>query len=371
MATPPATRLQADSTSASRPATRPQAQSTIASVATALPPHILAQPEAKTIARNHFASAYGDIERLLPAYDHAHIQQRHLVRPVSWYLAPHSFAETTEVYQQEALALSIEAAAAALTKSGLQATDIGSIVFVSSTGVATPSLDAHVVAALGMRRDVFRVPVWGLGCAGGVAGARLASALVGQGPGARAVLLVVVETCSLTFQREDRSKSNFIAVGLFGDGAAAAVFVPPQGGCTVAGSRSHLFPDSAAVMGWRVTDSGLAVRFSRDIPRLVRNELPHLTDAALAEWSLSREQLQHFVAHPGGAKVLDAYRDALAVPDTELAHARAVLRECGNMSAPSVLFVLERTLRMPAGDAWGLMTALGPGFSCEQLLFRW
>jgi alkylresorcinol/alkylpyrone synthase len=186
------------------------------------------------------------------------------------------------------------------------------------------------------------------------------------------VLLVSVEICSVTFVHEDRSRSNLVATALFGDGAAAMVLSPDGEGPAVLGGFSHLLDDSADVMGWTLRQAGLQVRFARSIPAIVREHAPVAIDAALREHDLTRDQLAHFVMHPGGAKVLAAYRDALALEPEHLRHAYAVLREHGNMSSPTVLFVLERWLReTPAQGRPGVLMGLGPGFCAEGALLRW
>jgi alkylresorcinol/alkylpyrone synthase len=240
---------------------------------------------------------------------------------------------------------------------------------VSTTGIATPSLDARLMELLPFRRDLQRLPVFGLGCAGGVTGLARAAALARATPGSK-VLLLVVELCGLTFRAQDLTKSNIIATALFGDGAAAALLSTAGSGARVEGWGEHTWPQSLDVMGWEIKDDGLGVLFSRDIPTLVRDELRGATDRFLARHNLNRLDLAGYVCHPGGAKVLDALEDAFELPRGALAHARATLRDYGNMSAVTVLFVLERLL--PARPRAGryLMSALGPGFTASFALLE-
>ena len=357
---------------------------------TAVPDTRLPQSEARAFAEQIFAGAFRDLDRLLPVFENTLITERRIAEPLEWYGVPHTFAESNAAYRKTALSLSVQAAREALFTSGLAAAEIERVVFVSSTGIATPSLDAALIMELGCRPSTGRLPVWGLGCAGGVAGlARsLELARATNGP----VLLVAVELCSLTFQRGDRSKSNLVAVSLFGDGAAAVVLAPAASaseqvsltganapgsaalgrGLELLDSFSHLFPDSEDIMGWDLTDGGLKVRFSRDIPALVRSSMPGLVAEAGIHWGVDRGALRHLVLHPGGARVLAAYEESLGVANVDIASAYRTLAQYGNISSASVLFVLRDFLSTtePTGEL-GLMAALGPGFSAELLLFRY
>ncbi len=342
----------------------------IRSVATAVPAHVLPQAELRGFAERFFAHDFPALPRLLRVFDHAGVERRQLVRPQAWYERPRGFPEKNAVYVEEALALSERAASAAIERASVRLEELAAVVFVSSTGVATPSLDSVLVQRLGLSRSIARVPLWGLGCAGGAAGVARAAALA-RGLG-RAVLLVTVEICSVTFVHEDRSRSNLVATALFGDGAAAAVIGGGGEGPTVLGGFSHLVDDSADVMGWTVRETGLEVRFARSIPAIVREHVPPVVAAALAEHELTRDRVADWVLHPGGAKVLAAYEEALGLTPRELEHALAVLRDHGNMSSPTVMFVLERWMQSaaPSGGP-ALLMSLGPGFCVEGAVLRW
>ncbi len=343
----------------------------IRSVGTAVPPHALRQEDIKKTAAALFSPHLQHIDRLLPVFENGCIHTRYLSRPLEWYSVVHTFAEANQVYTEVALELAVEASRQAIDRAGLELRDVGMVVFVSSTGIATPSLDTKLIQRLGLSPHTFRLPVWGLGCAGGVAGIARAAELANNFPDS-SVLLVAVELCSLTFQRNDFSKANLVGSSIFADGAAAAIIAAEGNGPSVYGSYSTLFPDSEDIMGWELIDTGLKVRFSRDIPSLVRKELPELVEQACKLWGIEREDIQHFVVHPGGAKVLSAYSDCLGLKDHKLAHAYEVLSNFGNMSSSSVLFVLDQFLSStPATDEFGLMLSLGPGFCAEQVLFQW
>jgi alkylresorcinol/alkylpyrone synthase len=280
---------------------------------------------------------------------------------------------------EHALALGKRAAETALARAGITPHDLDHVVYVSTTGIATPSLDARLSLALGCRPECRRTPLWGLGCAGGAAGLARARDLALAYPGSR-VLLVAVELCSLTFRLEDMDKRNLVATSLFADGAAAAVVegadAPHRNGAHGAleliGSHSTLWPGTIGMMGWTVSGRGLHVVFSRDIPSFVRERVRPSLEGFLAEHGLSLAEPMHVAAHPGGAKVLEAYADALGQPPATFAHARDVLRDYGNMSSPTCLFVLERQLasgEIRAGEPV-LVSALGPGFAAEYVLAR-
>jgi len=350
------------------------------SVATAVPPHVVTQRDARALVAHLFAGSDAGSERLLQVFDHSGIAERHVVMPLSWYTTERTFAEQNSLYIEHALALGLAAAQQALARAGVAAADLDHVLFVSTTGLATPSLDARLSLALGCRTDCRRTPIWGLGCAAGAAGLSRARDLAPADPVAR-VLLVAVELCSLTFRRGDIDKRNLVAASLFADGAAAAVVAGarttpapgrPQRALTLLASSSTLWPDTLGVMGWDVSARGLHVVFLRDIPAIVRERVRPGVDEFLARESLTLAEVRHLVAHPGGAKVLAAYADALGRTRESFAHAYDVLARYGNMSSPTCLFVLERFLdtgTIGAGEH-ALVSALGPGFSAEYVLAR-
>ncbi|HEY2956307.1 MAG TPA: 3-oxoacyl-[acyl-carrier-protein] synthase III C-terminal domain-containing protein [Candidatus Eisenbacteria bacterium] len=356
----------------------------LASVATALPAHAVPQPATRAIAARMFEEALDpDDRRLLAVFESSGIDTRHFCMPLEWYAEERTFGEMNARYVEHALALAEQVAARALERAHLTAADVDHVVFVSSTGLATPSLDARLANRLPLRSDVRRTPIWGLGCAGGASGLARARDFALADPGAR-VLLIALELCSLTFQRRDLDRRNLVAAALFADGAAAAVIAGAEadlggkgsnGGSPaleLVASRSMLWPDTLDVMGWDVDEKGLHVIFSRDIPTIVRDWVRPNLDSFLAANGTSLEQIGHVVAHPGGPKVLAAYAEALGLPRSAFRHAEGVLRACGNMSSPTCLFVLERTLAagdIRPGDA-AVLAALGPGFSSELVLMR-
>jgi alkylresorcinol/alkylpyrone synthase len=346
----------------------------IAAVATAVPPHRITQPEAREFARVHFARSRRDVERLLPAFENAGIDTRYVCMPPEWYAAPHDFEEKNNLYIEWATRLGEDAARTCLQRTGIEAGDLTHIIFVSTTGLATPSIDSRLINVLGLDPHIRRTPLWGLGCGGGAAGLSHAMMAARCDAGAR-VLLVAVELCSLTFHHTDSSKSNLIATALFADGAAAVLVTGEDhgnGGPAILGAQATTWPGSLDVMGWNFDSVGMQVIFSRAIPSIVRERVRDDVDAFLATLQLTRAGVPHLIAHPGGAKVIEAYTTALSLPSETMKTTRDILREYGNMSSPSVLFVLERFLqrKIAASGDYGLLTALGPGFTSEKLLLE-
>lgn len=338
------------------------------SLATAVPPYVLGQGEAKEIGRRAFRRP-ALFERLSGVFDNAAIATRYLVAPLDWYEQPHGWAERNRVYLAAAEALFEQAARAAIAKAGLRADEIDGVVTVSTTGIATPSLEARVGPKLGLRADVKRIPLFGLGCAGGVSGLALAGRLAASEPGTN-WLLVTVETCSISIRLDSEDPAAIVATALFGDGAAAAVVRAGDGGIAqIRGSAEKLWPDTLGIMGWRVEDPGLGVVFDRAIPPFIETELGQAVDEMGKALGIGRADIDRFCCHPGGAKVVDAIESALDLPQGALNLEREVLRDFGNMSAPTILFVLERLLAagLPGRT---MMTAFGPGFTCSGLLLE-
>ncbi len=339
-------------------------------MATAVPPHRVGQNEAKRFARGMFAEAHRDFERLMPIFDNVHVENRHFCVPVRWFERDHTFPEKNALYVEHALDLSEKAARRALDSAGADPEQVGAIFFVSTTGFATPSLDAKLIFRLGLSEHTRRIPIWGLGCAAGAAGLARAAEYARLFPD-KLVLLVGVELSGLTFQRGDLSKSNLVSTSLFADGAAA-VLLGSGPGPEILGGHSTTWPGTEDVMGWELVETGLKVQLSRSVPTIVRERLRDDLLLACDSLGLDLDEVGHHVLHPGGAKVLDAFEEVLGIEPGGLTYSRAVLRECGNMSSVTVLFILERFLRgreYTSGDL-GVLSAMGPGFSAEHVFFR-
>lgn len=333
-------------------------------LATAVPPHVLEQSAVADFARRIYATSFARYPKLADVFVNAGIERRYSVRQLEWFATPHGWAERTQAYLDGAGALYVEAARRALDRAGLSARDVDVIVTVSSTGIATPSLEARVGGELGLRPSAMRVPVFGLGCAGGVSGLSLGARLARAAPG-EVVLVVVVELCTLAFRADRANKADVISSALFGDGAAALVLRAggEQSGLRLGAAAEHTWPGTLDIMGWTVDPAGFGVVLSRSLPRFIVQRLAAPVRRFIKTARLTTPQL---ICHPGGAKVLDAVELALELQKGTLRDERDVLRGHGNMSAPSVLFVLERALKRGLrGPA--VLAAMGPGFTASFL----
>jgi alkylresorcinol/alkylpyrone synthase len=348
-------------------------------VATAVPPHVVRQKDARRFAETLFADTLRIDPRLLEVFENAEIEKRHTSAPLEWFGGKHTFAERNALYVETAVDLGADVARRVLERAELEPADVDHVIFVSSTGISTPSIDALLANRLGFRSDFRRTPLWGLGCAGGAAGLSRARDFALADPNAR-VLLIALELCTLTFLNGDLSKRNLVAASLFGDGAAAAIVEgsqAPRNGApgralALRAAQSTLWKDTLDVMGWEVEEAGLRVVFSRSIPNIVIEHVRPSLEKFLTAHNLALSDIRHIIAHPGGIKVLRAYAEALDLGPSALVHARDVLHAYGNMSSPSCLFVLERFIE--AGDIapgeHGVVMALGPGFSSEYVLVQ-
>ena len=345
---------------------KPNLDVEILSVATAVPSHQLAQGAMLERAKEVFPH----LAHLEPVYANTGIDTRYSCMPLEWYLEPRGWSERSNCYEREALVLLEQAASKAIDQAGLEIHEIDAIVTVSTTGLSVPSLDAKLANRMGLRSDVERLPIFGLGCAGGVSGmargARLAQSLEGGH-----VLLLSVELCSLNYRLADTRKAMFISTALFGDGAAAVVLrgagARPNGNGAACHPRitavgEHLWSESEDMMGWSIEEDGFGVIISTKIPSFTYDNVRDTAHAFLTKNGLDFDDLAGLVLHPGGRKVLEAVESALDLGEGELRHSWDVLRDFGNMSSPTVLFVLARTLADRASGKH-LMAAFGPGFS--------
>lgn len=342
---------------------------TIDSIASSVPRHRIGQDLARSLAERIFGQRYPDFCRLAGTFENAGIESRYSVCPSDWFMEERSWPERAECYLRGAVSLYRDVAGKALLASGHDASEIDFLVTVSSTGVATPTLEARILAEMGFRPDVKRVPLFGLGCAGGVSGLSIATRLARSEPGSK-VLFVCLELCTLSFRSDRLRKADIIAAALFGDGAAAACLSADSGSaCQIFASAEYTWPDTLDIMGWDVDDVGLGVIFDRSIPAFVAENLPPALNGCLDAMGADRSAVARFVCHPGGAKVVDAIETSMNLEPGCLDVERDVLRDFGNMSAPTVLFVLERVLRSGvSGDL--VLTALGPGFTLSTLIVR-
>ena len=341
----------------------------LVSLATSVPPHLFHQGEILKAARAVMAERYPQFETLASLFANTGIRHRYGVKPMEWYLEQRGWPERTMAFLEGAESLFVDVARKALAQADLAVCEIDTVVTVSSTGIATPTLDARVAGKLGFRPDISRVPIFGLGCAGGVSGLSIASRLAQSRLGSN-VLLVALELCTLAVRHDELTKANIVAASLFGDGAAAVVLRAGDGGATrIEATGEKLWPDTLDIMGWSVDPEGFGVIFQRTIPDFVRDHMGAAVAEILSRMDLSIDDVDRFICHPGGAKVIAALERALSLDQGTLDHEREVIADYGNMSAPTVLFVLER-LRAQGLPNRSLLTSLGPGFTASCVALR-
>lgn len=342
---------------------------------TAAPPHYYDQEALLAAFRAAWASQHHNPRRVEQLHRAVQVGGRHLALPMEEYLGL-DLAGASAAFVRVGTDVGAQAITAALADAGLEATDVDAIFSTTVTGIATPSLDARLVNRLGLRTDVRRTPMFGLGCVAGAAGiARVADYLRGHPDGV--AVLLSVELCSLTLQRQDLSIPNLIATGLFGDGAAAVVMVGANRARglspRVVASRSRFYPDTERVMGWDVGNGGFQIVLSAGVPQMVVDHIGTDVDGFLSDHGLSRSDISRWICHPGGPKVLRAFETTLGLTEDDTGLTWRSLREVGNLSSASVLHVLQDTLAerpCVAGDR-ALVLAMGPGFCSELVLLEW
>ncbi len=340
----------------------------LASIATAVPEYQIDQAVAEALSRAYFEERMPDYDRVAGVFAGTGIERRYSVRPMSWFSEVHGWPDRNAAYIEGASELFERVTQQALAKAGIAASEVDAVVTVSSTGISTPSLEARLLPKMGFRPDVERTPVFGLGCAGGVTGLAIASRLAESRPGTT-VLLVTVELCTLAFRSDRATRADVIATSLFGDGAAAAIVSSDPDLTSVAsvtGATEHLWTNTLDIMGWDIDDAGLGVMLSRSLPAFVERNYRISFGEAIDRLGLARDEIGRVVCHPGGTKVLEAIEAALTLPAGTLDIERGVMRDYGNMSAPTVLFVLERAIEAGLTQST-VLAALGPGFTASYV----
>ncbi|MBO1004618.1 type III polyketide synthase [Pseudogracilibacillus auburnensis] len=357
----------------------------VGSVGLGIPEHHVTQEEVKKLVQHIFLSNR-KLRKLLPVFDNAKVASRQLVVDKSWFKKEHTFAEANQLYFSSAKQLSLQAIDSCLKSELL--TDpipydaIDMIVFVSSTGITTPSLDAYLLNERPFREDIVRMPLWGLGCAGGAIGLSRAFEWIRLHP-EKVALVVCCELCSLTFQKNDFSTSNLVGTAIFGDGAGATILIGERSPfkeqltkkLRIKNTHSFTKKNSTTVMGWDVTANGLEVIFSKRIPKLVESIWKDHVLNFLKKEQMDVHHLSAIIAHPGGRKVLEEMERTLRIQQNLLHHSYTVLKNHGNMSSATVLYVLKKWFQNKRDEDFekklGILCALGPGFSSELLLLEW
>ncbi|HLO31726.1 MAG TPA: 3-oxoacyl-[acyl-carrier-protein] synthase III C-terminal domain-containing protein [Anaerolineales bacterium] len=353
--------------------------SVIISTKTGFPEHYYPQSTLLTAAQEEWKLKRASIVKPLEQfYTNVKVNGRYLAWPLERYKKPTTFEERNNAYIETALELGEETICALLDQAQMSPQDIDQLTTVSTTGIAVPALDARLMNCIPFSRSMKRLPLFGLGCVGGAAGiARTADYL--QGHPQEAVILFAVELCSLTIQRDDLSMANLIASGLFGDGAAAVLMVGDDHPRAQAGlprvidSQSHFFPNTEHIMGWDVTNSGFKVLLSADIAELAQSEVRPIMEAFLGRHDLTIADIDHWLVHPGGPRVIQALAGGLGLPDEALALSWESLAEAGNISSASVLLILDKTMKrlQPKPGEVGVLMAMGPAFCAELVLLQW
>jgi alkylresorcinol/alkylpyrone synthase len=347
--------------------------SRIEAVGSALPKNVVTQAEARAACEK----AYADdprLLRLLRVFDSG-VETRHMAFPPDYYLSKRSFEERNAAYVEQGTALAEEAARECLDRAGVTADAVDHIFFVTTTGLATPSLDALLAPRLGLRKEARRWPLFGLGCAAGAGGLIRADEVLRGNPKQRA-LVVSVELCGQVFAPGATNATDVVGAALFGDGAAAVLVAGddvPVTGPRIEATRTELFADTKHIMGWDFTSDGMRLILSKDVGELVKHRLRPVVESLLRSAALAFRNLDYWILHPGGRRIIDAYREAFECDDRLLRWTRNSLARVGNLSSASVLFTLKDVLddARPSPGEKGIIVALGPGFATEMLVLGW
>lgn len=349
----------------------------IASVGTAFPQHRYSQSEISAALVERWKDKLEEPRMLTRLHANCGVDHRYLVFPIEHYPTLVGFKQTNDAWIEAAVGLGETAITRALEPLGLSAANISAIFFATVTGIASPTIDARLINRMPFPVSVKRTPIFGLGCVAGAAGIARASDYVKAYPN-QIALLLSIELCSLTWQDDDQSIANLISTGLFGDGAAAVVIAGdevklPSKGPKIVGTRSTFYRHTEHVMGWDIRDTGFRIVLSPEVPKVVEANLLHDVTNFLADYGLTTSDIGSYIFHSGGPKVLEAAEKALSLPPEALALSWKSLREVGNLSAASVLCVLEDTLANQPGEpgTYSILAAMGPAFCLELVLLRW
>jgi alkylresorcinol/alkylpyrone synthase len=347
----------------------------IISAASAFPKNYYSQEVMLAALRSYWNGRLENPQLLDRLHARTCVDGRHLALPLTEYYNLKTWGDFNRAWFQAAEELGSQALCRSLARAGIDRSRIGALMFMSITGVASPSVDGRLINRMGLSPNIRRLPIFGLGCVGGAAGISRAADYVRAYPD-QVAALVSVETCSLTLQRDDLSIANLISSGLFGDGAAAVLVAGDE--CEVPGpeivaTKSVFYPDTEEVMGWDISEKGFRIVLSPEVPNVIREHLGPDVDEFLAEHDLTRSSIGAWILHTGGPKILDATQESLGLKREALAASWECLRKVGNLSSASVLVVLEdfMTKRRPDPGTWSILAAMGPGFCSELILLRW
>ncbi|HRE40881.1 MAG TPA: 3-oxoacyl-[acyl-carrier-protein] synthase III C-terminal domain-containing protein [Ignavibacteria bacterium] len=334
------------------------------------------QKDLKKFAENLFRSKFKETERLISVFDNSLINTRNLCVPISFFENNKSFKEKNDLFNKISTEVLCKIILKSLKDSGIDKSKITDFVFITSTGISTPTIDSFIINKLKLNEKINRYPLWGLGCAGGVSGINKAFKIASSDKNS-IVLFCAIELCSLTFIRNDFSKSNLVATSLFSDGAVCCIVTGDnvklknsKYEIKLINSQSKLYYNTKDVMGWDISESGLKVIFSRDIPSLVNKKIAPDIKKFLNENKLSVNDIKNYIMHPGGIKVINAYLKSLNLTEKDLNNTVNIIKNYGNMSSVTVLYVLNEFLKKGFKNGIGLMASLGPGFSLDLNLLK-
>lgn len=334
----------------------------VKNIATAVPEHRFDQKAAAEVLRQVYGERFPEIQRYLTSFSNAQIKSRYSAVPLDWFYEDHGWKERSEVFKSSALSLARQSVDQVLENAFLKPKDIDAIITVSTTGIMTPSIDAYLLDFMDFRDEVLRVPVFGWGCAGGLLGLILAHELL-QSHRMNNVLLLCIEMCTLSFSKDGLTAKDVVSNSLFSDGAAAAIVSSEKpSGLKLSSFLKHRWPDSISIMGWDIGDQGLNVVFSEKIPKIVKDEFPKVLTKFLGQNDRNLKDYKHFLAHPGGPRIIEYLEKSYGLSEGAMNETRNVLRDYGNMSSPTVLFVLDEFMKSQK-QGRALVSTLGPGFT--------
>jgi alkylresorcinol/alkylpyrone synthase len=347
----------------------------IASVAGSFPPYYFTQQQVFEELHKFWEKSLPDPDLIARFHNRVGVNGRYFSRPLEDYRALDTLGKTNDVWIEVAEQIGEQAIQCALARAGLNKSDISALLVVSVTGISSPSLDAHLINRMGLPRTTRRTPIFGLGCVAGASGIAQAADYVRAYPDRVAVLLSV-ELCSLTWQRNDISVANLIACSLFGDGAAAVVVTGEEVNSTgpaIVDTATNFYPGTEDAMGWDISEEGFRIVLSPEVPAIVKKHLPEDVDSFLASHQLTRADIGSWILHTGGPKVLEAMTNSLGISREACDASWESLQKMGNLSSASVLMVLEDVMlnHRPKPGTWGILAAVGPGFCSQLVLLRW
>lgn len=339
----------------------------IKGIGTSVPGNRFTQEQAAQVVRATYGERFPIVERYFTSFDNSNIESRYSAAPLQWFYEDHGWKDRSSIFKVCTLNLSQQAVTKCLIESKIHAADVDAIIAVSTTGIMTPSFDAHLMDQFPFRSDTLRIPVFGWGCAGGLLALGLAQELL-QSPRIKNVLVICVELCTLSFFKGATNAKDIISTSLFGDGAAAVAISTEKekGGIKIGFFMKHRWPDSIDLMGWDVEDGGFSVIFSQKIPEVVKTEYPKILEQFFVRYGRSLQDYSHFLAHPGGPRIIDYLEAGYQLCHGDMYETRKVLTQYGNMSSPTVLFVLDE-FRKNQKSGRALVSTLGPGFTAAIL----